>query len=123
MYFFNSNNRINEFDNNNCNNIINKNDLKTNKNFLLFSLKSTNIADNNNNNINRATVAAADSGCTSHFISDRDSEKVEAIKEMRMSERREIFLAAEDSKPLITTHTCKLKLPCLPREARDCREV
>ena len=119
MYSFNRNNRIIDFDNKNCNKIINKNDLKTN-NFSLFSLKLTNIADenkNNNNNIRR--TAAADSGCTSHFISDRDRDRVEDIIEIKISERRKIYTAAEYSESLITTHKCKLKLTCLPREARD----
>ena len=61
--------------NNVCNNIINKDLFKTN-NFHSFSLKLTNIAENKNNrdssNIENkyktVGTAAADSGCTSHFI-------------------------------------------------------
>ena len=74
------------FDDKNCN-IINKDKIKQN-NFSLFSLKTTNIADKVNNsedNIRENIIkrAAADSGCTNHFISDRDIEKVENIVEMK----------------------------------------
>lgn len=110
------------FDDKNCN-IINKDKIKQNI-FSLFSLKTTNIADKikNREENNREKIikkAAADSGCTNHFISDRDIEKVEDIVEMRTEDRRKIYMAAEESEPLITTHKCTLKLTCLPKEARE----
>ena len=64
-------------------------------------------------------MAAADSGCTSHFISDRDIDRVDNIIEIEEKDRKKIFMAAEDSEPLETTHMCKLRLQCLPEKARD----